>query len=73
MKHIILETKDIMLKGYLNHMLTAEEFQKCLPMILSCKRNDKEYCCSIAQGIFEPNDLQMDGKMEIYFYGMDAL
>ncbi len=61
-KHIILETEDIRLKGYLNHTVAAEEFRKRLPMTLSCKRNDKEYCCSIARGVFEPNDLQVGWK-----------
>ncbi len=34
-KHIILETDGILLKGYLNHTVAAEEFRKRLPEVFS--------------------------------------
>ncbi len=62
MRHIILETEDISLNGWLNHTVAAEEFQRRLPMTLSCRRDEKDYWCPAPRGVFEPSDLQVGWK-----------
>ncbi len=44
--------------GVLNDTLAAKVFLKRLPFSATCRKNETEYYCSSANGVFEPMDLQ---------------
>ncbi len=45
--------------GVLNETIAAKDFIKRLPFTATCRKNETEYYCSSANGVFEPLDLQL--------------
>lgn len=57
-KQILIEVNEIVLQGILNETKAAQEFEKRLPISISCRKNEVEYYSYMPRGVFDPYNIQ---------------
>ena len=62
MKNIIITDGSVRIRAQLNDTVAARDFEKRLPFTCSGSDYGMDYCCSAANGVFDPTELQTGWK-----------
>lgn len=62
MKGITISDGSTVLRATLNDTVAAKDFEKRLPMVCSGYDSGMDYCCNVANGLFDPLELQTGWK-----------
>ena len=62
MKNIIITDGSVRIRAQLNDTVAAKDFEKRLPFTCSGSDYGMDYCCSTANGVFDPTELQAGWK-----------
>lgn len=61
-KGITISDGSTVLRATLNDTVAAKDFEKRLPMVCSGYDSGMDYCCNVANGLFDPLELQTGWK-----------
>ena len=62
MKNVIITDGSVRIRAALNDTLAARDFEKRLPFTCSGYDSGTDYCCSAANGLFDPLETQVGWK-----------
>lgn len=62
MKKVIISDGKIKIRAFLNDTLAAKDFEKRLPFTCSGYDSGMDYCCSAANGLYDPLETQTGWK-----------
>ena len=62
MKKVIISDGKVKVRAFLNDTLAAKDFEKRLPFTCSGYDSGMDYCCSAANGLYDPLETQTGWK-----------
>lgn len=62
MKKVVISDGKVKIRAFLNDTLAAKDFEKRLPFTCSGYDSGMDYCCSAANGLYDPLETQTGWK-----------
>lgn len=59
---IVIKANGAIIPAVLNDTAAAQDFKKRLPLSVSGRKSDMDFCCAAASGVFDPSETQSGWK-----------